>query len=89
LPFSYSAVQAIHAAIEGTSLFGKPEPHPNLILCGIKDEVSLKNQIKIIESCGIRCASFYEPDLGNQLTAIASEPIYGDQRKVFRKLQLF
>jgi len=41
-----------------------------------------------IERSGILYKEFLEPDIGNQLTAIATEPICGDRRKVFKKFKL-
>jgi len=37
----------------------------------------------------IRFKEFREPDIGNQLTAIATEPVYGEQREFFKKYQLW
>jgi hypothetical protein len=38
---------------------------------------------------GIICKPFYEADLGYQLTAFATEPIFGEKRRLFKRLQLF
>jgi hypothetical protein len=31
---------------------------------------------------------FFEPDRGNELTALATEPVFGDTRRLFRNLRL-
>lgn len=85
-------VQSSHAAIEAANLFGfgnLPE-HPHIVLLSAKNESKLHNVTKYLFQSGIKFVHFYEPDIGNQLTAIASQPIaeYDDKRKLLRKYQL-
>jgi len=54
----------------------------------VKDEIALQRAIYKIENSGILYKEFLEPDIGNQLTAIATEPICGNRRKVFKKFKL-
>jgi hypothetical protein len=54
----------------------------------VKDESALHRARDRLESFGIRFKTFTEPDLGNQMTALATEAIHGDLRRVFRKYQL-
>jgi len=37
----------------------------------------------------IKLVMFKEPDIGNQATAFASEPISGDHRRLFKKFKLW
>lgn len=88
LPLPQIAVQSCHAAIEA----GKKYPthhHPSVILCTVKNENDLMNQARYLENNGIEFIEFREPDRDNELTSICSEPIYGDDRKIFSKFQLF
>jgi hypothetical protein len=41
-----------------------------------------------LREAGIRLQAFYEPDLNNELTAFATEPIGSDKRHLFRNFQL-
>lgn len=41
-----------------------------------------------LKVAGVKLTPFYESDLNNQLTAFATEPITGEQRKLFRNFQL-
>lgn len=82
-------VQACHAAIEAARTFLQPfHEHPFLVICGIRDGPDLCRQLLRLQEAGIRCRAFHEPDIGNQLTAIATEPVCGPQRKRFRRFQL-
>lgn len=81
-------VQSCHASVEATKAFPQPQETCNLIVCTVADEKALYDfSDKLIES-GIQHAAFCEPDIGNQLTALATEPLYGDQRKAFSNLPL-
>lgn len=84
------AVQGIHAAIElaRRGHISPDAPHPHLVFCGVKHEDALLAQADRLEAHGIPFERFYEPDRGNELTAIATAPINGDSRRVFRKLKL-
>ena len=88
LPISVLTVQSIHASIEATKRFPQPSETVFVVLCSVKNEIKLRNSLDFIRSRGIKCASFEEPDLDNQLTAIATEPVYQDKRHIFRKFQI-
>lgn len=86
---SQRAVQSCHACIEVTSLFDKDiRSHPHIVLCGVKSEYRLLKEIDRLSDHGIPLTIWKEPDLDNTVTAIATVPISGSQRKLFRKFQL-
>lgn len=55
-----------------------------IVALGIKDERDLKKWKQRLESWGIEYSEFYEPDIGNQLTAIACV----DSGEIFKSLTL-
>lgn len=80
------AVQVGHACIEvGRSFLPTDGEHPSLIIFGIKSEPKLLSISDHLRSLGIKVREFREPDIGNQLTAIATEPVGGDRRHLFSK----
>ena len=85
---SQKAVQAIHAAIEATKYIDTSKEHPHLVLIGVNDENSLKDISKYISINDIEFSEWREPDRNNELTSIATEPISGDRRKIFKKFKL-
>jgi hypothetical protein len=79
-------VQACHAAIEAVRLLLPQHlPHPHLVVCGVPDERHLYQCIERFRRLGISHSPFHEPDRGDELTAIATEPIYGPRRRLFRR----
>jgi hypothetical protein len=83
------AVQAIHAAIEAARRFlPKEAVHPHLVLCGVPDEPTLVREAERLEAFGIPIAKFHEPDRGNELTAIATAPLKGEDRRPMRRYKL-
>lgn len=82
------AVQAGHALIEATRNFNMNGMHPSIVLCVVKSEIKLQATMKELSSQRIKFSAFYEPDIGNQLTAIASEPLCGADRNAFKRFQL-
>ena len=81
-------MQACHACIEvARNLLSPSDEHPHLVLCGVRSEDSLSVIALRLNRLGIAFRSFHEPDLNDQLTAIATEPIPGDQRRHFRRYQ--
>lgn len=82
-------VQACHASLEAARAFLSPgHEHPFVIVCGVRDEPRLFDWLDKLERAGIRCRAFAEPDLDGQLTAVATEPVCGNQRRVFKDCQL-
>lgn len=87
------AVQTAHAAIEAAASFDlKSLPdHPHLVLLGVKNLAALEKADQHLHSHGLRTAKFYESDIGDQMTALATEPLHFEdpRRKFLRKFQLF
>lgn len=81
------AVQSIHSAIDATKSFPQPQKTCSVVLCTLPVNELELFMLKL-EREGIKYCSFYEPDIGNVLTSIATEPVYGTQRKVFKKLKM-
>lgn len=89
---SQICVQSAHACIEATHAFqlGHLPDHPHLVILAAKNETKLHNVRKYLIEHGIRHVHFYESDIGDQLTALATEPIpeSSELRQLFRKYQL-
>jgi len=83
-------VQAAHVAFEvaRSEHISHPIPHPHFVLCGVCDESALLRQCERLEFRGIPFSPFYEPDQDNELTAIATAPVFGKTRKFFSNLPL-
>lgn len=88
----YQAVQSIHAAIQFN--FEHPEVSQEwfktsnyLGLLSVADETALKLLADEAQQHGIRYSIFKEPDIGDQITAIALEPGMRS-KKLCSKLQL-
>lgn len=82
-------VQACHASLEAARRFLPPSrDHPNVIVLGLPDESALRHCLQELTSLNVRLHSFREPDLGDQLTAIATELIPRTHKRLFRKYRL-
>lgn len=89
IPAAQQSVQACHAAIEAARKFLAPgDEHPHLVLCGIADGSMLLRERERLDARGVRTACFYEPDIGGELTAIATEPLSGDARRLMRRYKI-
>ena len=82
---SQIAVQAAHAVYEAATLRNPDLDHPHFVLLGIRDLNQLQNALARIQSSGISVCPFYESDLNDELTAFATEPIFENQRHLFKK----
>lgn len=80
-------VQAAHAALEcGLYLATKPEQPDNIVLCGVASEQELHDTAMLLDGVGIAHRLISEPDMppgrfGDQITAIATEPINKRDRR--------
>jgi hypothetical protein len=82
------AVQSCHAVIEATRAFGFDGEHPHLVLIGVEDEFELDDVAIRLSAQNIDFRDFVEPDIGNQRTAIATQLVSGDSRRLFRRYKL-
>lgn len=82
-------VQAAHATIESARNFiTRDSEHPHLVICGIATEKKLLTEADRLRIMGVKLKVFREADKNNEATALATEIIFGEARKVFRKYQL-
>jgi hypothetical protein len=85
LTLAQQIVQACHAAYEsGLNLGEMVNDDPNfLIVLQCKDEIELKaiRTYLIKQTKKISVVSFNEPDLNNELTAIATGKLYNDKER--------
>ena len=89
LSAAQQVVQSCHAAIEAArTLLPAEQEHPHVIVCGVRDEHALWAAVHKLQKHGIRYRAFQEPDQGNQLTALATEPVLDATRRLFRSLRL-
>jgi len=83
LPKSYQAVQAGHAVAEWL-LYDQSWQNETLVYLGVNNENELLDWKERLDFNNIKHASFREPDIGDQLTAIATL----SDGKIFKKLKL-
>jgi hypothetical protein len=88
LPPSQIAVQAIHSAIEAARRFLPPDSeHPHLVLCSVASAERLLAAADYLFSRSVRHALFREPDRDNEPTALATEPLAGDRRRLLDRFR--
>jgi hypothetical protein len=79
-------VQASHAAIEAARLFlSTSAEHPHLVLCRMPSEQRLLASADFLVRINIRFSLFREPDRDGQATALATEPLHGEQRRLMNR----
>lgn len=79
-------VQASHACIiAGQNM--DADCYPYLVVIGVRNEAKLRSIMeKVRETCNVY--PFYEPDMNNELTAFATQPVAEDLKPNFQKYQL-
>jgi hypothetical protein len=75
--------------MEAGSRFQPPECASNLVLLSVDSEECLLASVEKIETAGIRCVVFHEPDDDMGYSAACSEPVRGTLRRVFRSFPLW
>lgn len=83
---SQQIVQVAHATFEVGREHDVPSPH--YVLIGVKNRDELLRVSDWLSEINIDHKMFYEPDFDTKDTAIATKPIYGDQRSQFKKFRL-
>jgi hypothetical protein len=89
LPPAQQVVQSCHAVAEAArSFLPAGQEHPHIIVCQVRDEPALRQSLHRLQTHGVRFRAFLEPDLGNELTALATEPVFDGTRRLFRRFPL-
>jgi hypothetical protein len=87
---TYQIIQSGHALFEhALTLTDKPSQTSNFCLLEAKDEEDLMKIAGKLEQKDINLTMFHEPDYDTGYTAIAAGPIYGEDRKHFKKFKFF
>jgi hypothetical protein len=81
-------VQAVHAAHNAGLSFPAPK-QLSVVVCRVPDEGSLRRAASRIGARGVQFTMFGEPDLDGQDTALATEPVRPDQRRIFSRYHLW
>lgn len=90
LPFPQQTVQACHAAIQAArDLIPGDEIHPSLVVLTVPHLPALIDLSCRLTNRGIAHRVFQEDDLDGQVTALATQPLGKDGRKVFQKMPLY
>ncbi len=89
------AVQSAHSVLESAIKFNDPRSQAersrqiqNIILLEVDDEKSLLEASKYLDNHEIAHILFREPDIGNCATALATNILYQESRKLFRNFKL-
>jgi hypothetical protein len=84
-------VQAVHAAHDAGREFGidnrSDDRRFSVVICQVPSEQHLMVAYEKLIQKGIRASLFREPDIGNQATALATEPT--EYRNLFSKYPLW
>lgn len=63
--------------------------HPSLVLCTVPDRDGLAALVEKCVKSAIPHKVFFEADMNDQPTAMATAPVNGKARKLFKNLPLF
>lgn len=89
MPNPHLSVQIAHAAIAATLAYGNHrQPHPYLVVCGVENESRLEAAFERLKASGVPCCAWREDDMGNSLTAVATAPLTGNERRPLRRFDL-
>jgi len=86
IPTEDALVQSCHACLQAGQSFGQ-FPGDHLVLLSVKDEEALLKTEEMLAQKGINFEIFWEPDDNMGFTALCTEPLMKESRKLFRKYQ--
>lgn len=89
IPLADQLVQVGHVCLEAGHQFTQPPEACHLALIGVPSQEALLGTVAQMAMAGIRCAVFYEPDDALGYTAVCTEPVTGDTRRLFKRFSLW
>jgi len=85
LSIPQQVVQASHAAYEAGRFHDSTLDHPHFVVCGVKSEADLHKIVSRLDCAAIPYRIFREADRQDEATALMTAPVFGDQRRLFRR----
>ena len=89
LPMPQQLCQAVHAAHEAGIRYGDPSRISSVVILSVPDEPELRKLKHRLDLRGIQSYMFEEDDIGDQATALATEPVNGKARNVLSSYPLW
>jgi len=62
--------------------------HPSVVILAATDVIHLHQIRKYLIDSNLQHVHFYEPDIGNELTSLACQPVHGSKRRLFAHFKL-
>lgn len=81
-------VQSAHAAYESGLAYKNHADRTSIIILQVKDELRLREAYKALQRDDVQCTMYKENTLGLGYTAIGTEALTSDQRKLLKKYKL-
>lgn len=80
----YQAVQGMHVAYKAGHHFKSNPDETYFVLVGVPNEESLEEIKEKLDANAVGSVEFKEPDIGNVVTAVASEPIKAHRKRFLK-----
>lgn len=89
LPLHAQLVQACHASLELGFRKSPLDKTSFLILLTVKNQEELQKTKEYLDMNEVDSYMFFEPDFDMGFTALCTEAIFGEKRKLFKKFKLW
>lgn len=89
IPFAQQLVQVGHAALEVGREHYRGNEIASFIVLEVPDRAALEAAARRLQEHGIDHHMFFEPDFGMGHSALATRPVSGNERKLFRHWPLW
>jgi len=89
IPFAQQLVQVGHAALEAGREHYRSDETASFIVLEVPDRAALEAAAQRLSSLGIDHHLFFEPDFDMGYSALATRPVSGKERQIFRRWPLW
>jgi hypothetical protein len=89
IPFAQQLVQVGHAALEAGREHYRSDEIASFIVLEVADRAALEAAARRLDEHGIEHHLFFEPDFGMGHSALATRPVSGKERQLFRHWPLW
>jgi len=89
IPFAQQLVQVGHAALEAGREHYRSDEIASFIVLEVPDRAALEAAAKRLSELGIDHHMFFEPDFKMGYSSLATRPVSGKERQIFRRWPLW